>query len=132
MSVTWSRDFGGNDWGSGSEWGFPQMSKRTKLERMGNNSVPKIEHSEIRIKNIIPNVKSNDEGYSGNPTSFIDVDDRRVKKYQIAYSEHGRKEFRKNIDLVGKLIQCGVVMPTEQLMLKSVEKLKKIASGENG
>ena len=111
MSVVWARDSDCNEWGNA----FSPFSRR-QPDQCGRHA--------------IPDVVSNKDGYSGNPTSFIDVNDPRVADAQRKHEERNKDGFRKNMSLVAGLIQSGVVMPTDKMILKSIEKLKKIASGQ--
>lgn len=111
MSVVWARDSDCNEWGNA----FSPFSRR---------------QPDKYNRHVIPDIVSNKEGYSGNPTSFIDVNDPRVADVQRKHEEMNKDGFRKNMSLVAGLIQKGVVMPTDRMILKSVEKLKKIASGQ--
>ena len=111
MSVVWARDSDCNEWGDA----FRPFSRR---------------QPDQCDRHAIPDVVSNKDGYSGNPTSFIDVNDPRVADAQRKHEERNKDGFRKNMSLVAALIQKGVVMPTDKMILKSVEKLKKIASGQ--
>lgn len=112
MSVVWARDSDCNEWGDAF------------------NPSPHHHHTIQCNRHVIPDVLSNKDGYSGNPTSFIDINDQRVANAQRRHEERNRNEFRNNMSLVASLIQSGVVMPTDKMILKSVEKLKKIASGQ--
>lgn len=112
MSIVWARDSDTNEWGNNHDVPFH------------NNGTRKYNSCIIR------NVSSNKEGYSGEPTSFIDIRDNKISGAQMNYEQKNREGFRKNIGLVAGLIQNGIVMPTEKMILRSVEKLRKIASGQ--
>lgn len=120
MSVMWASD------SSSSEWGNPFDPFEAIHPKHG-------ERQSSDTRRVIPNVDSNHEGYSGNPTSFIDISDPRVKGWQQRYEEICRENFRKSKDRVGMLIRSGVVMPTGKMMEAIVAKLKGIAAGgKNG
>ena len=114
MSVVWASG------GDGAEWG-------DSFNPFGNSCKPQNVRREVTL---IPNLDSNKEGYFGSPTSFIDIDDPRISKFQRRYSENGRQCFRDNIKTVEKLIKSGIVMPTGFMVAKAVEKLRKIANGQ--
>jgi hypothetical protein len=113
MSVVWARDSDDNEWGDS----FGSPFNRNEARKCQNI--------------IVHNAASNKEGYSGEPTSFIDINDPSIVDVQRKYEEKGREEFRNNMKLVGNLIQGGVVMPTEKMVLRTVEKLKRIANGQS-
>lgn len=111
MSVTWSRDLDGNDWGS-----IRSMPRGPAKRTVTSTKT-------INLSN------SNKEGYSGNPTTFVDIDDPRISAVQRKYRSAGAAAFRKNMPLVSDLIQSGVVMPTGKMMENVVNKVRKIANG---
>lgn len=111
MSVVWARD-SSNDWGDNDFFGRSQSNGR---------------RGEIQM--ISPLDNGNKEGYSGSPTSYIDIDDPRISRQIKMEKEINRKRFVENRDLVKSLISSGVVYPTKRMIDSVVSELKKIARG---
>lgn len=110
MSVSWARD-SSNDWGCCDFFEFCENRK----------------NGDVRM--ISPLDDGNKEGYSGNPTSYIDVDDPRISRYHRLEKESNRRRFVENIELVKSLISNGVVYPTRKMIENTVAEIRKIAGG---
>lgn len=137
MSVVWASG-GGNEWGSSTDWGRPCRPYQQHVDR---REKPPIESrpppfstdgcpsSIPRMRMVTPTQDANKEGYSGTPTSFIDLNDPRLAKLNDMHKRNGQEEFKKNIPLVEQLIKSGVVYPTKGMLEKAVGELKRIARG---
>ena len=109
-----------------NEWGDPFIPQ--SLLTNSKSSKP----SEPISRSINVKTPYDKEGTMGTPGSFIDIDDAKIIKKQREYEKNCKLSFKNNKSLVTSLIQQGVVMPTEGMVKRIVENLRKIASGRQG